>query len=41
MKSYIPTFDWNNGDEIFPFDWLWDDDSLKATRPRTIKIRRR
>lgn len=44
MKSYISTFDWNNGEEINPWDWLWDDEdhSLKpSNRARTISIRKK
>lgn len=43
MKAYLPMFDWNNGDEINPWEWLWDDEdrSNKSTRRRTISIRKK
>ena len=44
MKSYLPTFDWNNGDEINPWDWLWDDEDIiprNTRRLRTISIRKK
>lgn len=44
MESYLPQFDWNNGDQINPWDWLWDDeDSLSrpSNRVRVISIRKK
>jgi hypothetical protein len=43
MKSYLPQFDWNNGDEINPWEWLWDDEdkSPRTVRIRTISIRKK
>jgi len=43
MFSYLPVFDWNNGQEIDPFGWLFEDDRAKLkprTRSRSIKIKR-
>ena len=43
MFSYLPTFDWNNGQEIDPFGWLFEDDRAKLkprTKTRSIKIKR-
>lgn len=36
MKSYITRFDWNNGEEVDPFGWIWDD----KISIRSIKIRK-
>lgn len=42
MKSYIPMFDWNNGDEINPWEWLWDDeDKSSGKKVRSITIRKK
>lgn len=43
MKSYLPLFDWNNGDEIMPWDWLWDEDRAPSRNPRVriVKIRKK
>lgn len=43
MKSYLPQFDWNNGDEINPWEWLWDDEDkvTTSTRRRIISIRKK
>lgn len=44
MKSYLPMFDWNNGDEIIPWDWLYDEDrndKPQNKRVRVIKIRKK
>jgi len=42
MKSYLPQFDWNNGDEINPWDWLWDDEEIAPSgRIRSISIRKK
>lgn len=37
MKSWIPTFDWNNGEEMFPFEWLFED---KAKKKIVIRIKK-
>lgn len=44
MESYLPQFDWNNGDQINPWDWLWDDEdrlSRPRNRVRVISIRKK
>lgn len=42
MKSYLPQFDWNNGDEINPWEWLWDDEySAKPRKKKSISIRKK
>jgi hypothetical protein len=44
MQSYLPQFDWNNGDEINPWEWLWDDEDRSRTsinRVRIINIRKK
>jgi len=43
MKAWIPIFDWANGDEINPWEWLWDDEDStpRNTRRRTISIRKK
>jgi hypothetical protein len=42
MKSYLPQFDWNNGDEINPWEWLWDDeDRSNRNVRRVISIRKK
>lgn len=44
MHSYLPMFDWNNGDEINPWAWLWDDEDStprNGSRPRSITIRKK
>lgn len=42
MKFYLPQFDWNNGDEINPWEWLWDDeDSAKPRKKKSISIRKK
>lgn len=43
MKAWIPMFDWANGDEINPWDWLWDDEDStpKNTVRRNISIRKK
>jgi hypothetical protein len=43
MKAWIPMFDWANGDEINPWEWLWDDEdrTTRLTRRRTISIRKK
>jgi hypothetical protein len=38
MKSYLPIFDWNNGDEVNPWDWLWDDEDKSSLNNKSIKI---
>ena len=40
MFSYLPTFDWNSGQEIDPFGWLFEDDSAKLKpRKKSLSIR--
>lgn len=42
MKSYLPQFDWNNGDEINPWEWLWDDEEkVSRSSKRSITIRKK
>lgn len=43
MKSYLPLFDWNNGDEILPWDWLYEDSALPHNKKsiRVIRIRKK
>ena len=42
MKSYLPLFDWNSGDEIDPFGWLYEDEeSSKNKNVRVISIRKK
>ena len=44
MKSYLPLFDWNSGDEIIPWDWLYDEDCNNKhlkNRAIVVKIRKR
>lgn len=43
MKAWIPMFDWANGDEINPWEWLWDDEDRypKKTVRRNISIRKK
>ena len=36
MQSYLPMFDWNNGDEINPWEWLWDDEDKSPSNVRRI-----
>jgi len=40
MKSYIPTFDWNNGEEVYPFDWLFEDKVNTKNKTKTIRIKK-
>ena len=40
MKSYIPTFDWNNGEEVYPFDWLFEDKVNTKNKSKTIRIKK-
>jgi hypothetical protein len=44
MQSYLPQFDWNNGDQINPWEWLWDDEdrlNKPVNRVRVISIRKK
>lgn len=43
MKAWIPMFDWASGDEINPWEWLWDDEdrASKNTVRRNISIRKK
>jgi hypothetical protein len=44
MKSYLPQYDWNSGDEVNPWDWLWDDEdrvSRPKNRIRAVIIRKK
>lgn len=41
MKSWISVFDWNNGEEIDPFGWLFEDKTKSVKKPKTIRIRKK
>ena len=39
MKSWISVFDWNNGEEVDPFGWLFED-KVKSKK-RSVSILKR
>jgi hypothetical protein len=41
MKSYLPVFDWNNGNEVDPFGWLYEDEERHNKKVRSISIRKK
>jgi len=41
MKSYIPTFDWNNGEEVYPFGWLFEEDKNSKSNKKSVLIIRK
>ena len=40
MKSWISVFDWNNGEEVDPFGWLFEDAKVKPSK-KSISILKR
>ena len=41
MKSWISVFDWNSGEEVDPFGWLFEDKTKSVKKPKTIRIRKK
>ncbi len=40
MKSWISVFDWNNGEEVDPFGWLFEDKVNTKNKSKTIRIKK-